>query len=134
MPPTHHPPRTPRLLLRLTLQEGPCHLHTLACGVLPLHAAAEDFRARRFKPTAVTVTLETPQGARVGDLRVETQVFSSVRTRSVVLEAVRRMRMLAVAGQHAARPSRAAPAGRALSSSAAAPAMEPRPTSTVSAS
>jgi hypothetical protein len=69
--------------------------------VLPLHAAAEDLAARRFKPTAVTVTFETPQGVRVGDVRLEAQLFSSLRTRSYVVEAVRRMRLLATA--HTAR-------------------------------
>ncbi|GBF95749.1 inositol 5-phosphatase [Raphidocelis subcapitata] len=125
--------RDSKLLLRLALQEGPCHLHTLALGVLPLNTAAEDFTARRFKPTAVNVTLETPQGARLGELRVEAQVFSSVRTRSVVLEAVRRMRMLAVAS--GARPARGGLAGRAVSASAATPtAHRPRSAPTLSAS
>jgi len=81
----------------LVIQEGPCHLHTLAYGVLPLYGAAQDFKLRRFKPTAVAVTFESPQGVRVGDLTIEAQVFSSARTRSIVADAVRRMKLLAAA-------------------------------------
>lgn len=91
-------PCTPRrLLVRLVLQEGPFHMHTVAYGVLPLHAAAEGFKARRFKPSPVRVGLDTPQGMRLGDLLLDTQLFSSVRTRSIMVDAVRRMRMLAAA-------------------------------------
>jgi hypothetical protein len=80
------------------LQEG-CHAHTLALGVLPLYAAAEDFKTRRFRPTAVVVTFETQQGARIGSVSFEAQLFSSLRTRSYVVEAVRRMRLLAAAAR-----------------------------------
>lgn len=83
--------------MRLALQEGPFHLHTIARGVLPLHAAAEGFSARRFKPSPVSVTLENSQGVRLGELTLDTQLFSSVRTRSIVADAVRRMRLLASA-------------------------------------
>lgn len=90
-------------------------MHTLAAGVLPLCAAADDFKARRFKPTGVVVALETSQGVRVGHLRLETQLFCSVRTRSIVADAVRRMRLLAAAK------------GRSSSRAASASAAHPPP-------
>ena len=77
--------------------------------MLPLHDAAQAFAARRFKPAPVAVELEAPQGARLGALRVDAQVFGSARTRGIVADAVRRMRLLAAAASSSSSSS-AAPA------------------------
>lgn len=104
----HYAPRTPtrrhapaaRLLLRLVLHTGPLRTRTLALGVLPLHSAAEAFRRRRFKAERAVVQLETPQGRPFAALGLEAAIFSSARTRSIVADAVRRMRLLAAVGGH----------------------------------
>ena len=68
--------------------------------MMPLFSAVEDFAARRFKPTPLELPLETPDGRRIGTLAVEAQIFSSARTRSIVADAVRRMKLLAAVKRH----------------------------------
>ena len=93
--------------MRLVVQHSLFHSRTVAYGVLPLYSAAEAFRCRCFKPERMTVALETPQGLPFADLSLEAAIFSSVRTRSIVTDAVRRMRLLAAAAGHgAASPAR----------------------------
>lgn len=88
------------MLLRLAVKEGPFHKHTIATAVLPLHSAVEDFAARRFKPATLEAALEAPDGRRAGTVAVEAQIFSSARTRSIVSDAVRRMKLLVAVRSH----------------------------------
>ncbi|KIZ06625.1 hypothetical protein MNEG_1327 [Monoraphidium neglectum] len=83
---------------------------------MPLNSAAVDFASRRFKPSGVAVDLETPDGKRVGVLGVELQMLTSNRTRSIVADAVRRMRLMAAISSNQ----------RALSRAASASAMQPK--------
>jgi hypothetical protein len=115
----------PRLLLRLAVKEGPLKHTTLALGVLPLVSAADDFSGRRYTPTPVAVTLETPDGRRLGEMSVGAQVFSGARTRSIVADAVRRMRLMAAVRAHRHNLPRAASAAAAHGRPAASAAVAP---------
>jgi hypothetical protein len=84
-----------RLLLRLMLVDG-LKSRTLARTVVPLHPAVAEYRARTFKPVAIPLQLECGS-AGAGRLLVELQLISSQSARQGMYEAVRRMRLLAMA-------------------------------------
>eukprot|EP00775_Hariotina_reticulata_P010857 gene10857-11011_t len=83
------------LLLRLMLVEG-LKSKTLARTVVPLQPAVLEYKARTFKPVAVPLQLECGSAA-AGRLLVQLQLISSHSARQGMYEAVRRMRVLAMA-------------------------------------
>ena len=97
--------------MRLVFKQGPLKYQTIALAVLPLVCIADDFSARTLVATTVAATFETPSGQHVGELELAAQLFSGMRTRSIVNDAVHRMRLMAAArSQKLMRAPSAAPA------------------------
>jgi hypothetical protein len=95
---------------------------TLARGVLPLHNAAAEYAARSFKSVAVPLQLEA-SSALVGGCVCTVQLISSVSVRAGMLEAIRRMRLMAAA-RRSASDSAAALAGVAPTPSSSSAAWQ----------